>query len=205
MRREGRPYTVALTGGVASGKSAAAAVFAALGVPVVDTDQLAREVVAIGSEGLAEIVAAFGPGVLADDGSLDRRALRHRVFADPAARMRLEAITHPRIRALAEARVTALTDAPYALLAIPLLRDRSLYPFVDRVLLIDAAPEVQIIRVMARDGVDAAHASAMLAAQPSREQRRTLADDVIDNDGSREALAAAVRAIDRRYRSRAGH
>lgn len=203
-----RPLIVALTGGIASGKTAASDHFAQLGATIVDTDLLAREVVAPGSEGLAALVATFGAGILAADGSLDRRGLRERVFADPAARAQLEAITHPRIRALAAARARGATDAPYVIVAIPLLRARPVpgsdYDFLDRVLVIDVPEAVQLARVMARDAIERPLAEAMLAAQPSRAERLALADDVLVNDADLAALQRGVEALDAAYRLRQG-
>ena len=190
---------VGLTGGIASGKSAAAAVFAALGVPILDSDLIAREVVAPGSPGLAAIRARFGESVLQADGQLDRRALRALVFADPAARRDLEAITHPRIRQrMTELAATA--GGPYQVHAIPLLVEGGARRAgLDRVLVIDCPEEVQVARVMARDGVDEAGARAVLAAQASRAQRLAAADDVIVNDQGLEALRGAVTALHQRY------
>ena len=190
---------VGLTGGIASGKSAAAAVFAALGVPILDSDLIAREVVAPGSPGLAAIRARFGESVLQADGQLDRRALRALVFADPAARRDLEAITHPRIRQrMTELAATA--GGPYQVHAIPLLVEGGARRAgLDRVLVIDCPEEVQVARVMARDQVDEAGARAVLAAQASRAQRLAAADDVIVNDQGLEALRGAVTALHQRY------
>lgn len=190
---------VGLTGGIASGKSAAAAVFAALGVPILDSDLIAREVVAPGSPGLAAIRARFGESALQADGQLDRRALRALVFADPAARRDLEAITHPRIRQrMTELAATA--GGPYQVHAIPLLVEGGARRAgLDRVLVIDCPEEVQVARVMARDQVDEAGARAVLAAQASRAQRLAAADDVIVNDQGLEALREAVTALHQRY------
>lgn len=195
-------YAIGLTGGIASGKSEVARLFQALGVVVADADQAAREAVAAGSAGLAEVVAAFGVEVLAADGSLDRAKMRHRVFHDAAARKRLEGIIHPRVRALLEG-ACANAAGPYVLAAIPLLVEaggRENYRWLDRILVVDAPPQVQLDRLLRRDGIDLALAQQMLAAQASRDQRLAVADDVIVNDGSREALAAHVEALDRHYR-----
>ena len=191
-------YVVALTGGVAAGQSAVTKRFAALGVPVHDADVAAREVVRPDSEGLAAIVAAFGADVLDADGQLDRSAMRRRIFADPAARQKLEAITHPRVRRWLHERALADTT-PYCLLAIPLLaRNIVHYRWVDRVLLVDAPVESQLARLLARDGIDEALARRMLEQQASREERLRLAHDVIDNSGDEAALDAAVAALHRR-------
>lgn len=194
---------VAVTGGVASGKSAATRAFEALGRHVADADVAARDLVAPGSAGLAAVVDRFGPGVLGADGALDRRALRERIFREPDAKRALEAILHPRIRAALEAEVRA-APGPYAVVAIPLLAEvggRAAYPWLDRIVVIDVPREVQHARLVARDGVDAALADAMLDAQASRAQRLAIADEVIDNTGTLEALQAAVAALDARLRA----
>ena len=190
---------IGLTGGIASGKSAAAAVFAGLGVPVIDSDVIAREVVAPGSPGLAAIRARFGEGVLQADGQLDRRALRAQVFADPTARRELEALTHPLIRERMAAQ-SAAAGGPYQIHAIPLLVEGGARrPGIDRVLVIDCPEEIQVQRVMARDRVDEAGALAVLAAQASRAQRLAAADDVIVNDQGLETLREAVVTLHQRY------
>lgn len=203
-------YIVGLTGGVASGKSEVTRRFEALGVAVADADLAAREAVAVGSPGLAEVVAAFGAQVLGPDGGLDRAAMRRRVFADDEARARLEAIVHPRVRALLGA---ACRDAPgpYAIAAIPLLAEalppdgaggtRGAYPWLQRVLVVDVPVEVQRARLLARDGIDAALADRMIAAQASRQQRLAIADDVLVNDGPLEDLDRHVEALHARYRA----
>jgi len=198
-------FIVAVTGGIASGKSAVCELFARAGVPVVDADQIARAIVEPGTPALAEIVAAFGAGTLAADGSLDRAALRARVFADAQARVRLEAITHPRIRAEL-ARQCAQAQADYAIAAIPLLAEagpdpRANWPWLRRVLVVDAPPAAQGERLRARDGIDAALAGQMIAAQATRAQRLALASDVIVNDAGLGALAAPVARLDAMYRA----
>lgn len=197
-QQDGRPYVVALTGGVASGKSAASRRFEALGVAVYDADTAAREVVAPGTPGLEEIVIAFGREVL-HAGSLDRRAMRERVFADPDARSRLESIIHPRVRTWLRQKVAEDRGA-YCMLAIPLLvENRTEYDWVDRVLLVDAPEALQVERLIRRDGVTQEHAQRMLAAQSTREQRLAIADDVIVNAGDETALDAQVAALHARY------
>ncbi len=195
-------YVIGLTGGVASGKSAVEARFLALGVSVADADQAARDVVALGSPGLAEVVAAFGTDVLAADGRLDRAAMRKRIFSDSGARARLEAIVHPRVRsALREACLAA--SGPYAITAIPLLAEgggRSAYPWLDRILVVDAPEADRLERLMQRDGIDAGLARSMIAAQATREARLALADDVVVNAGIPEDLYTHVAALDRLYR-----
>ena len=190
---------VALTGGVAAGKSAVSKRFEAVGIGVYDADVAAREVVKPGTPALAEIEMVFGHGVLRADGSLDRHAMRERVFADPDARKKLEAVIHPRVRTWLRRKVAADRGA-YCILAIPLLvENRAEYDWVDRVLLVDVPQEVQVERLMARDGVTRGHAESMLAAQSTREQRLAIADDVIVNDGEEAALDAQVAALHARY------
>ena len=194
-------YTVALTGGIASGKSEVERRFRALGVYVADADVVAREVVAPGTPGLAEVVAAFGPEVLGADGNMDRAAMRRRVFADDAARLRLEAIIHPRVRhTLREACEAAA--GPYAIAAIPLFAEagREAYsPWVDRVLVVDVPVETQLGRLLRRDGIDETLAWRMIRAQATREQRLALAEDVIVNDGPLERLDGLVAGLHQRY------
>lgn len=194
-------FLVAVTGGVASGKSAATRAFEALGVPVVDADVAARAVVEPGQPALAEVAARFGPAAIGPDGRLDRAAMRERVFADPTARTALEAILHPPIRAWLRA-ACAAADGPYAVVAIPLLAEgggRKTYPWLDRILVVDVPEAVQVARLRARDGADEALARRMVAAQATRAQRLAIADDVVVNDGSLAGLAAAVGRLHRRY------
>ena len=194
-------YVIGLTGGVASGKSEVTRRFEAFGVAVADADLAARDAVAPGSDGLAEIVETFGNEVLAADGMLDRAAMRRRVFADDAARGRLEAIIHPRVRiALREACLAA--GSPYAIAAIPLLAEgggRDAYAWLDRILVVDVPRETQLARLLRRDGIDEALAEGMLAAQASRAQRLAIADDIVVNDGSLEDLERHVAALHTQY------
>ena len=189
---------IALTGGIASGKSTVAAAFERRGITVLDSDQLAREVVAPGTSGFAAVVARFGAAIVAGDGTIDRRALRAIVFADPAARRDLEAITHPRIRA-AMAERAAASGGPYQIRMIPVLAEGGRAAEFDRVLVVDCPEEQQLQRVMARDQTDAASARAILAVQASRAARLAIADDVIVNDGDRSALEAQIEALHQRY------
>lgn len=196
-------YRVGLTGGIASGKSAVASLFEARGVAVADADLAARDAVAPGSPGLAALVAAFGPGILGDDGRLDRRAMRERVFGDDGARRRLEAIVHPRVREALQAAAQA-APGPYVVVAIPLLAEgggRAAYPWLDRLLVVDVPVELQQARLTARDGVDDALADRMIAAQASRAQRLAIADDVLVNTAPLAALEQAVAELDTRYRA----
>ena len=199
-------FIVGLTGGVASGKSEITRRFEALGVFVADADLAAREAVATGSDGLAEVVEAFGHSVLSADGALDRAAMRRLVFADTDARKRLEAIVHPRVRATLQAACAAASGA-YAIAAIPLLAEgggRSAYPWLDRIVVIDVPVTVQHARLLLRDGIDAALADQMIATQATRTQRLAIADDVVVNDGALDVLDEHVAALDARYRSLAG-
>jgi len=196
-------YIIAITGGVASGKSTVDRLFQALGVVVADADRAARDAVAAGSEGLAEVVAAFGPGVLCGDGQLDRPAMRRRVFADVEARKRLEAIIHPRVRE-ALRRTCQVAAGPYAIASIPLLAEgggRDAYPWLQRILVVDVPESVQLARLLQRDGIDEALARTMIAAQASRRERLAIADDVLVNDGALDALPPQVEALDRLYRN----
>lgn len=190
---------IGLTGGVASGKSTVAELFAARGATVLDTDVIAREVVVPGSPALAALVAAEGDGILDGEGRLDRAELRRRIFADGATRRRVEAILHPAILAELE-RQAAVAPGPYQLFAIPLLVEAGLARLVDRVLVVDCPEEEQLRRLMARDGATREEAQRMLAAQVPRQRRLEAADDVIDNGGSPADLPARVATLDRLYR-----
>jgi dephospho-CoA kinase len=194
-----RALVVALTGGIAAGKSAVTRRFAALGVAVFDADVAAREVIAPGTPGLAAIVKAFGADALRADGTLDRPAMRQRVFADDGARRQLEAIIHPRVRQWLRERAARCADA-YCILAIPLLAENlAHYRWVDRVLVVDAPETTQLARLLARDGIDETLARRMLAQQATRAARLAIADDVIDNSGDEATLDEAVEALHHRY------
>lgn len=191
--------TVALTGGIASGKSAVSRAFEARGVPVHDADVAAREVVAPGTSGLTAIVETFGRDILLADGNLDRQALRQQVFADVKARHRLEAIVHPRIDTWLHEHARA-DHAPYCLLVIPLLVETwPQYEWVDRIVVVEAPQATRIIRLMQRDSINAAAAQRILDAQASDTARRALANDIIDNSGDLDALDAAVERLHRCY------
>jgi len=191
-------YRIGLTGGIASGKSTVANLFAALGVPIVDTDLLSREVVAPGTPLLRKITDHFSMQVQSGDGSLDRQELRKRIFADPAERKWLEALLHPAIRELTDARCEAAVG-PYVIVAIPLLVETSGADRFDRVLVVDCDPELQLARVMARDGIRRDEAQRMLAAQASRSDRLAVADDVIRNDGDLASLRDQVERLHAEY------
>jgi len=194
------PPRIALTGGIGSGKSTVAGLFAALGVPVIDTDLISRQLVAPGTPLLARISGRFGPGVITAGGELDRRALRNLIFSDPAARADLDALMHPAIRAEL-ARQCETAGGRYQLLVIPLLVEGNLASLARRVLVVDCDPEDQLQRVRVRDGVTLEQARAALAAQASREARLAAADDVITNTGEIQALRAQVEALHLRYRA----
>ena len=196
-------YIIGLTGGIASGKSAIEKAFLARGVFVADADLIAREIVEPGQPALAEVVARFGPEVLDADGRLDRAALRARIFHDDDARRALEAILHPRIRAQLHEQCRA-APGPYAVAMIPLLAEgggRTHYPWLDRILVVDVPQATQKSRLMQRDGIDAALADKMIAAQATRAQRLAIADDIVINDGHPDHLHTAVAELDTRYRA----
>ena len=193
-----RPFRVGLTGGIASGKSTAAKFFGALGVPIIDTDQLARDVVEPGQPPLERLVERFGPSILTEDGHLDRPALRNIVFSDPKARADLEALTHPAIGAAVEARSTEVGGV-YQILVLPLLVEKSLGSQLNRVLVVDCDEELQIRRVQARDGSTLEQARAILNAQASRTSRLKAAHDVIKNEGDMSAVRDQVEKLHVRY------
>jgi dephospho-CoA kinase len=193
-----RAYRIGLTGGIASGKSTAAKFFGALGVPILDSDQVARDVVEPGQPPLERLVERFGPSILTPDGHLDRPALREIVFSDPKARADLEALTHPAIGAAMEAR-SAAAGGPYQILVIPLLVEKNLAAHVDRVLVVDCEEQVQMRRLRARDGSTLEQAKAILNAQASRAARLKAADDVIHNDTDMNAVRDQVTALHARY------
>jgi dephospho-CoA kinase len=198
-----KPLLVALTGGIASGKSTVCARLAELGARIVDADMVAREVVQPGEPGLSEIAEAFGPGVLDADRKLDRAALRAIVFNDPTQRQRLEAILHPRIRARMRTQAER-ADSAYCVLAIPLLVESgAAYDWVDCVVVVDVSEPVQLARVMARDRISEPLARQMIAAQASRTQRLALADEIVSNEGSIAQLLAATDALHQRLLRRA--
>jgi dephospho-CoA kinase len=185
---------VAITGGVASGKSTVTDRLALLGAPVFDADAITRELSAPGQPALSEIAERFGPSVLAADGSLDRRALRARIFANDAERRALEAILHPRVRERLAA-LAGSVEAPYCVLAIPLLAEGNRYPWIDRVVLVDAPDGVRIERLLQRDHIDEGLARRMLDSQAPRAARLAIADEVIDNSGSLVDLTTATDAL----------
>jgi dephospho-CoA kinase len=195
-----RLFCVGLTGGLAAGKSAVAACLAARGAEVVDTDQIARELTGPHGAALPAIRHAFGSDCIAPDGGLDRAAMRIRVFTDPDARRRLEAILHPLILERVRERLN-LSRAPYVVLVVPLLVEvwQDYRELVDRVLVVDCDEALQLSRVMLRDGIGEDLARAMLAAQASRQARLALADDVLDNSKDPDELARQAGDLHARY------
>jgi dephospho-CoA kinase len=195
-------FIVGLTGGIGSGKSTAAEIFAAFGIAVVDTDVIAHELTAVGGAAVPALAAAFGGGVLRADGALDRAAMRRLAFADPSARATLEAILHPMIRRASESRCRAAadSDSPYVLLVVPLLVESGAFrPVADRIIVVDCDESVQISRVMARSALSADEARAIMATQASRAQRLAAADDVLTNNDGLANLQGQIARLHPRY------
>lgn len=193
------PLVVGLTGGIGSGKSAAAAMFGELGAGIVDTDAIAHELTGPLGAAMQAIRDDFGADYVAPNGALDRARMRGRVFADPAAKRQLEGILHPLIRAEVLARVRSAA-APYLIVVIPLLFETGGYPgLIQRVAVVDCAEETQIARTMARGGLTRSEVEAILHTQASRDTRRAGAHDLLDNDGSLDSLRAQVAALHRLY------
>ena len=193
-----KPWRVGLTGGIASGKSTVAAIFAALGVPTIDLDQIAREVVAPGTALLARVQERFGPAARDAGGALNRGALRELIFTDAAARRDLEALLHPAIRALLDEQ-SATANGPYQIIIDPLIAESGTQARYDRILLVDCDEALQRARLIGRDGATEAQARVALAAQATRATRRALAADVLENTGVPGALEPQVRALHERY------
>lgn len=192
-------YIVGLTGGIGSGKSAAAECFRAHGIAIVDADAVAHELTAPGGAAMAAIQAEFGTAVITPEGALDRAAMRKLAFAEPEVRTRLEQILHPRIRRICDERCAA-AGSPYALLVVPLLVESGTYrQRCQRLAVVDCPEEVQIARVMARNGMTRAEVERIMAAQATRQQRLAVADDVIDNSGAPAALAPQIAALHDKY------
>ena len=189
---------IGLTGGIGSGKSTVASMFAQHGVAVLDTDQVARWVVVPGEEALSEIRDYFGADVITGNGELDRSAMRERIFGDPQARAKLEAITHPRIRAYVRNWI-AQQAGHYCIVIIPLLLEKGWTELIDRILVVDASEVIQQERTIRRDGMNRAQVEAIMATQVSRKTRLDSADDIVTNDGDMEALSAQVDALHQKY------
>jgi dephospho-CoA kinase len=194
---------IGLTGGIASGKSFVSDQFAELGALIVDTDVLAREVLAPGSAGFQCLVAAFGMDVLDAAGALNRKALRERVFADAQARATLEAITHPRIRALVQTHIAQSRAASYVIVVVPLMVEKGRYDFLDEIIVVDCAVETQMKRLMQRDGITELLALQMLRAQATRSVRLAIADHVLSNDVlERHDLCHSIGRLHARFAAR---
>ncbi|MGD9842819.1 MAG: dephospho-CoA kinase [Steroidobacteraceae bacterium] len=192
------PLRIGLTGGIASGKSVVATEFAKLSVPIIDTDMLARAVVQPGQPALAAMVSRFGNAILLDDGTLDRRQVRQRIFNNPAEKQALEAILHPAIRSAQNALATQLGGA-YQIHVVPLLIDTQTQHLYDRILVVDCTPETQLARLLLRDDINSELAQQMLATQVSRDERLKFADDILDNNGSVTEIPEKVAVLHRRY------
>ncbi|MCO8113330.1 dephospho-CoA kinase [Acinetobacter lwoffii] len=191
-------FVLGLTGGIGSGKSAASHWFEAQGITVVDADVVAREVVELGQPALTQIQQAFGDWVLLADGSLNRRALREYIFQSPEARKTLESITHPAIRTSIIQQLHA-AQSPYAILVSPLLFETNQHELTQHTLLIDATIELQIERASQRDGQNIEQIRNIIAAQMSREQKQTMADNIVLNDGHLDHLYAHLRLLHQKY------
>ncbi|MFV0265296.1 MAG: dephospho-CoA kinase [Kluyvera sp.] len=191
-------YTVALTGGIGSGKSTVADAFSCLGINVIDADILARQVVEPGTPALAAIAERFGQHILTEEGALNRRALRERIFAQPEDKAWLNALLHPLIQQETQRQLRQATS-PYVLWVVPLLVENKLHARADRVLVVDVSRETQLLRTMQRDNVSREHAEHILAAQATREARLAVADDVINNNGTPDAIASDVARLHAHY------
>ena len=199
MTQPATRFAVGLTGGIGCGKTTVADLFGALGASLVDTDLIAHALTAPGGAAMPALVAAFGPGVAAADGAMDRARMRELVFADPQAKQRLEAILHPRIRDAALA-AAAAASGPYVMFVVPLLVESGNWrQRVTRILAIDCPEQVQIARVMARNGLAEAQVRAIMATQATRDQRLAAADDVITNDGGIDTLRPQVVRLHAEY------
>lgn len=193
-----RPLWIGLTGGIASGKSAVASEFAKLGVPVIDTDELAREVVKPGKPALQAIVDRFGTSVLDAQGALDRRQMRERIFSNPQDKQALEALLHPAIRSEQQA-LSGYLGGAYQIHVVPLLAETQTQGLYDRILVVDCDPAVQMERLLQRDGITRQLAETMIAAQATRAQRLALADDILNNDGHMQDLPGKIAILHQRY------
>jgi len=191
-------FVVVLTGGIASGKTAVSDRFAQLGVPIIDTDVIAHQIVEPAQPALNQIYREFGEGFITAEGHLDRRKMRNAIFSNPDLKTRLENILHPAIAAEASRQV-GLLDTAWCVLVIPLLVETDLFPWVDRILVVDVEEAVQIERVMARDSISREQALAILNAQSNRQERLALADDIIDNSGSLDQLKTSVDQLYKKY------
>lgn len=197
MKKQRQVFVVGLTGGIGSGKSAATAMFERLGIDVVDADEVARDVVAVGSEGLNQIQAHFGNGILLQDGSLNRAALREKVFADNEEKKWLNELLHPLIRMRMQQLIAESTSA-YTILSVPLLVENKLTEMCDHVVVVDCPESLQLERALKRDGSAEATIRSIMASQASRKERIHAADDVLDNSTTLQALESQVSALHER-------
>ncbi|MEE8539065.1 MAG: dephospho-CoA kinase [Woeseiaceae bacterium] len=195
-----KPLRIGLTGGIASGKSTIADLFAAHGVAVIDTDVMARQLVEPGKPALDEIRSAFGSRVFDSDGRLDRRSMRELVFSDASRRAQLESILHPRIRAETAAQ-SAAAGGPYQIIVVPLLVESPIRQFMDRILVVDCDEDTQLRRLLARDAEDESQARRIMAAQASRTDRLAIADDVISNNDDLGSTRSQVDVLHSEYLS----
>ena len=188
------PFVVGLTGGIGSGKSAATDIFASFGIDIVDADEVARDVVAVGSQGLLQIAEHFGEHILLEDGSLDRAALREKVFANPDEKTWLNRLLHPLIRSRMQQLIMESTS-PYCILSVPLLVENKLTEMCNHVVVVDCPEVLQLERALKRDGSSEATIKSIMASQATREERLSAADDVLDNSTSLNALSSQVKAL----------
>lgn len=191
-------YIVALTGGIGSGKSTVADAFAEFGVPQVDADVIARQVVEPGMPALIDIVSRYGETILHTDGTLNRAVLRNKIFSEPQEKAWLNSLLHPLIQQETQRQLASINE-PYVLWVVPLLVENGLHHRANRVLVVDVAPEIQLTRTMARDGITRQQAEDILASQVSRQQRLACADDVIDNSGDPKVIAPQVTLLHQQY------
>lgn len=197
-------FVVGLTGGIGSGKSTVADLFVEQGAALVDTDAIAHELTAAGGAAMPALIAAFGAEIVGKDGAMDRAIMRQRVFADPSARARLEGILHPLIRRISAERCSA-ANAPYVILAVPLLVESGTYrERCNRVVVVDCPESLQIERVTARNGLSVDEVKAIMAAQATREQRLSAANDVVVNDGARTKIYEQVKSLHLKYLALSG-
>ncbi len=194
-------FLIGLTGGIASGKTLVSDAFKELGVPVIDADIIAREVVAKGSTGLTQLVEHFGDGILNDKQELDRAQLRQIIFSDPEHRKTVDGLLHPLIRKRSDEKIkqAAQQEHPYAIYAVPLLIETNQQDRFDRILVVDVPTETQVTRLMKRDGGSKEKAESILNAQATREERLSVADDVIDNNGSIDDTVKRVKELHEQY------
>lgn len=191
-------YIVALTGGIGSGKSTVADAFAELGVPLVDADVIARQVVEPGMPALMEITSRYGETILHTDGTLNRAVLRNKIFSEPQEKAWLNSLLHPLIQQETQRQLASINE-PYVLWVVPLLVENGLHHRANRVLVVDVTPEIQLTRTMARDGITRQQAEDILASQVSRQQRLACADDIIDNSGDPKVIAPQVTLLHQQY------